>query len=119
MDLLNAQIATALATFHRTAAGPAIYRRETSELEIAVTWGRSDYVSLSQHGIETAANHRDAIVADFAELWETFGEPRSGDLIIEDGREHTVLPDGNDNCYGWSGHARQALRIHTKVTNEA
>ena len=102
------------------AGSPATYRRGGDEMEVCVSWGRTEVMELTNHTVGTVVDLADAIIVDYTGLLESFGTPQSGDEIVQDDIVRQVLPAGGDeHCYRWMGPSRQSLRIHTKIVSES
>lgn len=119
MDLLNSLVATGLAALHGVGAQPATYRWGAEELTVNVLWGQSQFEELIQQVSGTRYEEPDAIIQDYAELLARRGEPQRGDEIEQNGIIRKVLPASDTGpVFQYSGNLRQALRIHTKTTEE-
>lgn len=113
------RVSAGLARLHARTANTATYRRGANELEITVCWGGPAVGEFETTGTTVVSERADAIVLEYADLFAQFGIPQIGDEIEADGIVRRVLPmDDNGPCYRWSGNARQALRIHTKIVEE-
>lgn len=113
------RVSAGLARLHARTSVTATYRRGANELEISLTWGGPGVEEFETTGTTVVAERADAIVLDYADLFAQFGIPQLGDEIEADGILRRVLPmDDNGPAYRFSGNARQALRIHTKIVEE-
>lgn len=114
------RVSAGLARLHARSAVTATYRRGATELEISLTWGGPAVEEFETTGTTVVSERASAIVLDYAELLSQFGVPQIGDEIEADGIVRRVLPmDDNGPAYRFSGNARQALRIHTKIVEES
>jgi len=93
-------------------SSPVVYRQGATELEIAATYGRTDYEVQDDYGLTVGATSMDFLIP--AEVLELV--PKPGDVIVADGRRYEVMDLGSENCWRWSDPYRTTLRIHTKDT---
>jgi len=97
----------------RHAASPVTYRRGETELEVNVTFGRTEYEVEDDYGLRVGTEVTDFLVLG-ADLSPTFGEPEAGDQIVADGVVHEVMSLAGQGHWRWSDPHRTTMRIHAK-----
>ena len=92
-------------------ASPVTFRRTgQGEQVIQATFGQTEYEVADDYGATIRAH-----VVDFLILAEELGlEPRSGDVIVADGRKHELMGLAGEHCWRWSDPYHTTYRIHTK-----
>lgn len=115
----DTRVAAGLARLHARTQTAATYRRDAVELEVLVTWGKTGVETMNADGAGIIHEFTDALIEDYADLISTFGVPRRGDEIEQNGIVRQVLPAGDEHVYRYSGNNRQVLRIHTKIVEES
>ena len=89
------------------------YRRETTELLVNATFGRTEYEVEDDYGLRVVSQVTDFLILA-EEFSPTFDEPQASDQIVADGRVYEVMALSGQGHWRWSDPYRTTMRIHTK-----
>lgn len=117
-DMLRTGAVWLSAQLKAAAGTTVVYRRGADEVEVIATVGQSQFEAANQSGVVERWESRDFLIST-ADL--PFGDPRRGDVIVENGGglyvEHEVASPRGVPEWHYGDAFRSIVRVHTVQTD--